>query len=457
MSSRRAISSRLESASTASALTRGDLSELSTRRAVIGDSSGATSFRSATVPEVSNVRRTRYSRSYRDGYHDDHYHSGHHHHHRHRHRHHHHGYYWPFYLSSYYYSPYYYDHYGFGLGFGLSFGYPYHGVSFGVSYGYPYVSSYGYYGHGYPYYGYRFRYRRHYGYYSSYYPLAYRTAYVTYPYYPSYAEYYSYENDPAYGGGTYVDQSNHYYYYGQRAGDATSVEEVPEDGLYESSEAGAEVEEARFVVREPLVDGTPAANEPNGELSTAQYQFSLGYLQLERGEYQSASEHFYEASLEAPESRLLKLFLALSLAGQGEYGFSAEYLRHALEDWDALALYPWDVSTLLPEGETTRRIESLRGEVALGGGGVDALLVLAFLEFHSRDPGAGATLDHLRDFGAASPVDRAIAERYLSALLVRDGEAVPVIAGEISDIYESPVAEFLAAPSAEKVSELPIH
>ena len=77
-------------------------------------------------------------------------------------------------------------------------------------------------------------------------------------------------------------------------------------------------------------------------LKPAQLSFAFGFMHFKNRNYDEAAESFYNASLEDPDSRLVKVFLGLSLFSIGEYPYAAEYLRLGLESWPEFASLPLD-------------------------------------------------------------------------------------------------------------------
>ena len=302
----------------------------------------------------------------------------------------------------------------FGFSVGFSFGYPYYGSCY-----YPY----------YPYYGYAGYYPRYPRYYCSY-------PYYGYPYYDygSYCSYPSYLDDYPY---------------------VVREVEVPD---YVTAPS---VVEPPPVVESPVESAAPVeAPAPDEEaLRPAQLSFITGLHAMEAGDYDRASDAFFNASLEDPDSRLVKVFLATSLFSVGEYHYSAEYLRLGLENWEEFPSYNWDVRGLYGnEKDFEAHLATVERQTQVDPSDVDAQVVLGFVAMNSGHPEkAGAAFDAVRTL-STDPVEMAIATRYLTELEDRSG-AFPRSDDERFDLAtrEDPAVQaFLASNSAEDVPALPI-
>lgn len=308
------------------------------------------------------------------------------------------------------YSPAFYGYYGYGYPYGLSFGF-----SFG--YGYPYYNCY------YPRYRYWPRYYAGYPYYGDYcsYPTPY---YDDYPYVYRDVEVPDYVTAP-----TALER---------RLPVAETV--VPEDAL-------APV---------PTLDGEEAFY---ASLKPAQLSFVLGLHAMEGGEYDQATESFFNASVEDPDSRLVKVFLATSLFSVGEYHYAAEYLRLSLETWDEFPSYDWNVRGLYgSEKDFEAHLALLERHTALDPGDIDAQIVLGFIAMSSGEAEkAGAAFDAVRTL-STDPVELDLASRYLGELEDRSG-AFPRSDDERFDlaVREDPAIQaFLAGHAPKDVPALPI-
>jgi hypothetical protein len=366
-------------------------------------------------------------------------------------------------------------------GFYGYWGYPY-GFSFGVSFGYPYYPYYCYprfgywprYYVGYPYYGYYawypYRYLDYYPYYGCDYYDGY---YVRFgPYRSSYyvtCSGYGYHSDAHHCHHHACDSHGDHAYHVRDC-----LECYPSGGsyVYRDVEVPDDVTAPAVVEAEALpvppaagATGDVAPPPPAGEgsfyatLRPAQLSFVLGLHAMEGREYDQATESFFNASIEDPDSRLVKLFLAASLFSVGEYRYAAEYIRLGLESWEEFPRYDWDVRGLYGSaGDFETHLALLEKHVTLEPGDVDAQIVLGFVSMHSGSiEKAGAAFDAVRAL-ASDPVELAIASRYLTELEDRSG-AFPRSDEERFDlaVREDPaVRAFLASHALKDVPALPI-
>jgi hypothetical protein len=421
-----------------------------------------------------------------DGHHGDWHHDGHHDGHHHHH-------------SDFFFG------FGFGFGFGYgyaAFGYPYYG------YYYPYYPYYYRPYYAYPYYSYPY-----YPYYPSYcapvyvsYP--YVGYYSTYDY--PYLDDYGYTSCAFYNGyyvrfgpyrtsyyatcsglGVHAYGSHHvhqqycsvhgYHYYHVRdcslcypGGGAVAPDpelssatdsyvETPVTPSPDAAEAAPAAESERELAPRtirpiPGPAGAAATQERRplvGEeaffasLKPAQLSFAFGFMHFKNRNYDEAAESFYNASLEDPDSRLVKVFLGLSLYSIGEYRYAAEYLRHGLESWPEFASLGLDLQGFYgSEEDREAHLKLLRSEVELRPLDEDPLLVLAFVEFGSgQAAAAGPSLDVLGGF-ASDPATRTVAGEYAAA---SEGRPEPALGPE-----DAAVAAFFAQPDIKAVPNLPI-
>ena len=385
-----------------------------------------------------------------------------------------------------------YPYYGYGGYYG---GYPYHGYGY-YGYGYPYYAhcypGFGFYGYpfafgfsvsfGYPYYGYYSPY--HYGAYC--YPYA--GYYYGYPYpylydygcdfYDGYYVRFGYARASYYAacsGYGYHGYAHHCHHYACSAhgdheyhvrdcpecypsGSLTYDVDVPDAALGETQVEPSEI-------APPAGEGAvqPATLEPKeaflAGLKPAQLSFVLGLDDLRKGDYEGATESLYSASLEDPESRLVKVFLATSLFSIGEHSYAAEYLRLSLDGWDAFPAYPWDVRGAYGvPGDFDKQLAALEEEVRTRPADADRLLVLGFLKTHSGRPEeAASAFDSLRAV-STDPVDDALASRYVAEIEDRNGTFPrdPDEAARLAADEEPAVRAFLASHSVADVPALPI-
>ena len=320
---------------------------------------------------------------------------GHHHYHDYHHHHHHHGYY-PYYA------------FGFGIGFGFGYGYG------SYYYGYPY--------YGWPYYGYPY-----YGWYG----------------YPSPVYYYP----PPYYDGYYPDRN---YVYHDTPPSGTSPASAPAAETVPPPAAQPE-DDITPIPPEEMLDRASADGDrsdsdrsdsvPSVKMEIAERTALNGLAEFRSGSYNEAADTLFSAVQADPSSPTLKVYLAEALYAMGEYKFSAEYLRQALEARPDLIQKNFTLGRLYapsPQGEQdlAEHYEQLSAWSALRPYDTDALLVLGFVQLQSgRLAEAGTTAIALRN-GSPSPIDRTFAERLFAESEVRSGtrpEASPQLSPEPSD------------------------
>ena len=196
-------------------------------------------------------------------------------------------------------------------------------------------------------------------------------------------------------------------------------------------------------------------------LKPAQLSFAMGLMHTKHGEYDNAVESFYSSSLEDPESRMVKLFLGMSLVSVGEFAYAGEYLRLALDDWETFPSYGWRAQDLYESPEAyQKQITVLEKELALNPSDHDVLLSLGVLQFHGGEVGGAARSFAALTAVSSDAVDHKIAGRYLETVERRLGvepvegaglASTPTITAE-----DDAVQEFLADPSLQNVATLPI-
>jgi len=193
-------------------------------------------------------------------------------------------------------------------------------------------------------------------------------------------------------------------------------------------------------------------------LKPAQLSFSIGIMQFREGQYDAATEAFYNASVEDPDNRLIKVFLAQSLFAIGEFEFSAEYLRLGLRDWAEFPQYDWTVATLYSRPEDFRsQLELLERETALHPSDADLALVLGFVRFSSGDHmGAADAYDVARSLTSDDEA-KLIAERFLREVEFRSGAfprpPVDPTTGAVA-VMDPATAGFLATLDVSRVADL---
>jgi hypothetical protein len=190
-------------------------------------------------------------------------------------------------------------------------------------------------------------------------------------------------------------------------------------------------------------------------LKPAQLSFALGLIHFREGHFDDAAEAFYNATIEDPESRLAKAFLAHALFSVGEYEFAAEYLREGLVDWEAAAAYRWNLQALYgrPEDlESQRRL--LLDRQRLYPADSDVLLLLAFVEFATgRENEAAQRFEELRS-SSQDPDAILLAGAFLAEIETRSSGRVQTVAFEGAD---EATGYFLETLDLGTVRDLPLN
>ncbi len=339
-----------------------------------------------------------------------------------------------------YYRPSFYGHaYPFGFSFGMSFGYPYYAgfhnfwapynsvyvafpfVGYYYSYPYPYLSIYSHYDCDF-YDGYYVRFGR------------WRTSY-----YASCSGYgcHEWNHHHSHVHACSVHGSHHYHVrdcslcYPEGDSHVRDDLQVP-DIAAEAVSAPASPPQAE-AAPSVLLPAEAVEPEPRpvsrqeaffASLKPAQLSFALGLVQFRNGGYGEASESFYNASIEDPESKLVKVFLGVSLFAVGEYQFAAEYLRLGLEEWPTFPTYRWSVQGLYgSSSDLGSQLALLEEETRRNPGDVDAALVLAFLGMSGAPApsiAVGESVDRVRLL-SEDPVDQILVDRYVAEIEARSG------------------------------------
>jgi hypothetical protein len=228
--------------------------------------------------------------------------------------------------------------------------------------------------------------------------------------------------------------------------------EVPDVAPVEEVDPGLEPVEGANVVPRPEPAADP--DEFFASLRPAQLSFAIGLMHFREGRYEAATEAFYNASLEDPENRLVRVFLAESLFSIGEFAYSAEYLRLALSDWEEFPRYRWSVAAMYTNPEDFRsQLAALEAEAALHPNDASFSLVLGFVRFGSGDhAGAGESFDAVRTFGEDDEV-RHLAGRFIRELEDRSG-SFPRARTELVPLEDVATARFLASLELSDVKDL---
>ena len=326
------------------------------------------------------------------------------------------------------YQPYHHDDY-YHHGGCYPYYWPYYSFGFSIGFGFPFYG--GYYAD--PWYGYPYHYPYNYG------------VYVGYPAYGY-----------GYGGGSTSDTYVTNNYYPAPAAEEAPVEApragapapVPPAAPAERNDADSNI--TPLPKLETVERGEGPAAGPEDARSQATASALVGLTNFRDGRYMEASESLFAAAQLNPESPALRVYLASSLFSIGEYGYSAQYLREALENRPSLALQDFDLGRLYaatPEGQAdlTAHRDALKEHAALHPYDADGLLVLGFVQLNENDfSGAAASFVALESASISSS-SQEMAARLLGAVQVRSLVATPGSQAE--------AAPFMAAMTGELPAE----
>ena len=201
------------------------------------------------------------------------------------------------------------------------------------------------------------------------------------------------------------------------------------------------------------VDGAAEGGGILSGFSPAKLTFAYGFLAFQNGDFNQASEYFFNASVEDAESPVPRFVLATSLMSIAEYDFAADYLRKSFEMDDALVGHDFNLRAFYGEARATELAEHrklLAERAELYPSEADTQLLKGYLDLSVGDlDSAGLHFAELRDL-ADSDVDRALADRLLAKVAERKSSQVGAVASD------DPLANFLAAPSLEGIEALSI-
>ena len=250
------------------------------------------------------------------------------------------------------------------------------------------------------------------------------------------------------------------------ATDVAVVDSRLSDGRLSESDDGAKV---RTIGPPETPDSaTPAPSVPADELFSnlkpAQLSVTFGLDYFKSGDYERATEEFYNASIEDPESPLVKVLLGMALFSTGEYRYAAGYFRRGLGEWPDFARYTWQIQSLYGDVEDFQKhSELVARQLELTPSDEDTLLVSALTRFFAEDfESAGPQFAMLRTF-ARDTTTKAIAKAYLPEVASRlQGGVGPPEVGIVPVTYpaplsaDDPVGAFLRRPGVDRVGALPI-
>ncbi len=169
--------------------------------------------------------------------------------------------------------------------------------------------------------------------------------------------------------------------------------------------------------RSPLSpDAKKLPADPLADLTPSQVTFAMGILAFRKGNYDEASEYFFNASIEDSGSVVPELFLAVSLVSIAEFVYAATYLRTALQTSPGLITTPVGLDRIYGDeraGELARHRNLLEERHVLHPADPDTQLLRSFLALNAGDlEAAGQSALALRD-GSESNEDRELGAALL--------------------------------------------
>ena len=202
-------------------------------------------------------------------------------------------------------------------------------------------------------------------------------------------------------------------------------------------------------------------SDPLADLTPAKLSFALGVRAFREGHYDTATEYFFNASVEDADSRVVRLMLAVSLLSISEDEHAASFLRMAYEDTETHAGLDglgFDLRRFYGEAQVTD-FEALRKRVKeraeLHPSDPNALLVDGFVALGSADYDRAVVSFNAFQIFAVDEIDRALGTRLVAAA---QAGATLSANGQPDDAAPSPeaVREFLSDPTLRAVRDLPI-
>ncbi len=165
-----------------------------------------------------------------------------------------------------------------------------------------------------------------------------------------------------------------------------------------------------------------AEEEFLASLEPAQLSFAVGLMHVREGRFQYSTEAFYNATVQAPDNRLYKVFLAQSLVTIAEYEYAAEFLRLALDRWDEFPRYRWSIEPLFESpAALVAQLAQLEAEVRMHPQDPDRALVLGYMRFVTGDEaGAAASFDAVRSLAEREDSQR-VASAFIREIEARNG------------------------------------
>lgn len=189
-------------------------------------------------------------------------------------------------------------------------------------------------------------------------------------------------------------------------------QEASQEALQETSR------DAVLERRSPLSpDAKKPPPDPLADLTPSQVTFAMGILAFRKGNYDEASEYFFNASIEDSGSVVPELFLAVSLVSIGEFDYAATYLRTALQTSPGLITTPVRLDRIYGDEraeELARHRNLLEERHVLHPADPDTQLLRSFFALNAGDlDAAGQSALALRD-ASESTEDRELGGALLN-------------------------------------------
>ncbi|MCI0651052.1 MAG: hypothetical protein L0Z55_04135 [Planctomycetes bacterium] len=170
--------------------------------------------------------------------------------------------------------------------------------------------------------------------------------------------------------------------------------------------------DSSYAIQEQVYTESAQAEEKVLDLRPGELSFCEGWTLLRSGAYDRAAEAFYNASVEIPESGIVQLYLAVALAGAGDYDLAGAAAAEAHRLNPALITYQWSASESLGSEERHRAlVVALAAHGAANPNDSGAAAVQAMLELFSADKdfdAAGAAAVAFAFASGDSPLSEAI-------------------------------------------------
>lgn len=242
-------------------------------------------------------------------------------------------------------------------------------------------------------------------------------------------------------------------YYGDSPAPEAPVEPAPAEPIPEPTPDPESLrggmgfgDRAARAVATPVSSPVTPADDALEGLSPVRATFALGYLSFQEGDFEQASDLFYNATLAEEADASTHVALSVSLVALGELEYAAGFLRQAHEKDPRIVATPLDLEAFYGEPQAERLeadLARLREHARLHPSDPSVQLVQAYLALNSGEIElAGQAALRVADT-AESPSDRQLASDLLEEVENRKQGHV----GRIPD--EGSSLEFLAEPGLD--------